>query len=230
MSHSPGVLHPEFSVPQAVVDAAWEAAGLAGMNGPTPRGWGAAGLKGDTPAVLCTRHVDNNTRGRTVVHCSLLLKENGGGGGGQRPKKVCVPEMDLKFAAPLMNFIARCPVPGAPGTTQLQVGQPDSHNGRQGTTCCPPGAAHLTFPRGGRGGGRPLLSGGGGDRGTQERQQTRGGATQTHRTREPHQEGQSRAQQTRRRGTVRQERQPEQREQGTRMEGMGERAHGRQRQ
>ena len=37
-------------------------------------------------------------------------------------------------------------------------------------------------------------------------------------------------QQTRRRGTARQERQPEQREQGTRMEGMGERAHGRQRQ
>ena len=68
------------------------------------------------------------------------------------------------------------------------------------------------------------------DRGTQERQQTGGGATQTHRTREPHQEGQGRAQQTRRRGTARQERQPEQREQGTRMERMGERAHGRQRQ
>ena len=68
------------------------------------------------------------------------------------------------------------------------------------------------------------------DRGTRERQQTGGGATQTHRTREPHQEGQGRAQQTRRRGTARQERQPEQREQGTRMERMGERAHGRQRQ
>ena len=66
------------------------------------------------------------------------------------------------------------------------------------------------------------------DRGTQERQQTGGGATQAHRTREPHQEGQGRAQQTRRRGTARQERQPEQREQGTRMERMGERAHGRQ--
>ena len=66
--------------------------------------------------------------------------------------------------------------------------------------------------------------------GTQERQQTGGGATQTRRTREPHQEGQGRAQQTRRRGTARQERQPEQREQGTRMERMGERAHGRQRQ
>ena len=66
------------------------------------------------------------------------------------------------------------------------------------------------------------------NRGTQERQQTGGGATQTHRTREPHQEG--RAQQTRRRGTARQERQQEQREQGTRMEGMGEGAHGRQRQ
>ena len=64
-------------------------------------------------------------------------------------------------------------------------------------------------------------------RGTQERQQTGGGATQTHRTREPHQEGRGRAQQTRRRGTARQERQPGQ---GTRMEGMGERAHGRQRQ
>ena len=47
------------------------------------------------------------------------------------------------------------------------------------------------------------------ERGTQERQQTGGGATQTHRTREPHQEGQGRAQQTRRRGTARQERQPE---------------------
>ena len=68
------------------------------------------------------------------------------------------------------------------------------------------------------------------DRGTQERQQTGGGAIQTHRTREPHQEGQGRAQQTRRRGTARQERQPEQREEETRMEGMGERAHGRQRQ
>ena len=65
---------------------------------------------------------------------------------------------------------------------------------------------------------------------TQERQKTGGGATQTHRPREPHQEGQGRAQQTRRRGTARQERQPEQREQGTRMEGMAERAHGRQRQ
>ena len=68
------------------------------------------------------------------------------------------------------------------------------------------------------------------ERGTQERQQTGGGATQTHRTREPHKKGQGRAQQTRRRGTARQERQPEQREQGTRMEAMGERAHGRQRQ
>ena len=68
------------------------------------------------------------------------------------------------------------------------------------------------------------------DMGTKERHQTGGGATQTHRTREPHQEGQGRAQQTRRRGTARQERQPEQREQGTRMEGMGERAHGTQRQ
>ena len=68
------------------------------------------------------------------------------------------------------------------------------------------------------------------ERGTQERQQTRGRATQTHRTWEPHQEGQGRAQPTRRRGTARQERQPEQREQGPRMEGMGERAHGRLRQ
>ena len=60
---------------------------------------------------------------------------------------------------------------------------------------------------------------------------TRGGGPQgTHRTREPHQEGQGRAQQTRRRGTARKERQPEQREQGTRMEGMVERAHGRQQQ
>ena len=64
-------------------------------------------------------------------------------------------------------------------------------------------------------------------RGTQERQQTRGGATQTHRTREPHQEGRGRAQRARRRGAARQKRQPGQ---GTRMGGMGERAHGRQRQ
>ena len=54
-----------------------------------------------------------------------------------------------------------------------------------------------------------------------------GGATQTHRTREPHQEGRGRAQQARRRGAARQERQPRQ---GTRTEEMGERAHGRQRQ
>ena len=67
-------------------------------------------------------------------------------------------------------------------------------------------------------------------RGTQGRQQTRGGATQTHRTREPHQEGQGRAQQRRRRGATSQKRQPQQREQGNRREGMGERAHGRQRQ
>ena len=83
---------------------------------------------------------------------------------------------------------------------------------------------------GGGGGGRRVAQEGVRDRGTQARQQTGGGATQTHRTREPHQEGQGRAQQTRRRGTARQERQPKQREQGTRMEGMGERAHGRQRQ
>ena len=74
-------------------------------------------------------------------------------------------------------------------------------------------------------GGRRVGQEGVCDRGTQERQQTGGGATQTHRTREPHQEGQGRAQQTRRRGTARKERQPEQWEQGTRMEGMGERAH-----
>ena len=29
-------------------------------------------------------------------------------------------------------------MPGAPGTTQLRVGQPDSHNGMQGATCYPP--------------------------------------------------------------------------------------------
>ena len=40
--------------------------------------------------------------------------------------------------------------------------------------------------------------------GTQERHRIGGGATQAHRTREPHQEGQGRAQQTRRRGTARQ--------------------------
>ena len=32
-------------------------------------------------------------------------------------------------------------VPGAPCTTQLRVGQPNSHNGMQGATCYPPGAA-----------------------------------------------------------------------------------------
>ena len=73
--------------------------------------------------------------------------------------------------------------------------------------------------RGGQAGGTGVVH----ERGTQERQRTGEGATQTHRTREPHQEGQGRAQQTRRRGTARQERQPEQREQGTRREGMGER-------
>ena len=60
------------------------------------------------------------------------------------------------------------------------------------------------------------------ERGTQEHQQTGGGATQTHGTREPHQEGRGRAQQTRKRGAARLERQPGQ---GTRME----RAHGRSR-
>ena len=83
-----------------------------------------------------------------------------------------------------------------------------------------------TLVRGGRWVGQEGVR----DRGTRERHQTGGGATQTHRTREPHQEGQGRAQQTRRRGTARQGRQPEQREQGNRMERMGERAHGRQRQ
>ena len=64
-------------------------------------------------------------------------------------------------------------------------------------------------------------------RGTQGHQQSGGGATQTHRTREPHQEERGRARQTRRRGAARQERQPGQ---GARMEGMEERVHGRQRQ
>ena len=82
----------------------------------------------------------------------------------------------------------------------------------------------------GGGGGSRVGKDGVRERGTQERHQTGGGATQTHRTREPHQEGQGRAQQTRRRGTAKQERQPEQREQGTRMERMVERAHGRQQQ
>ena len=79
-------------------------------------------------------------------------------------------------------------------------------------------------------GGRLVGQEGVRDMGTQERQPTGEGATQTHRTREPHQEGQGRTQQTRRRGTARQERQPEQREQRTRMERMVEREHGRQRQ
>ena len=80
--------------------------------------------------------------------------------------------------------------------------------------------------------GQPMLygdvkssyTGGGGvgqegvrDMGTQQRHQTRGGATQTHRTRESHQGGQGQAHETRR-GTARQERLPERREQGTRME------------
>ena len=47
-------------------------------------------------------------------------------------------------------------------------------------------------------------------RGTQVREQKGGGETQTHRTREPHQEGQGRAQQARRRDAARQERQPRQ--------------------
>ena len=80
------------------------------------------------------------------------------------------------------------------------------------------------------GGGRRVGQEGVCDMGTQERHQTGGSATQTHRTREPHQGGQGWAQQTRRRGTARQERQPEQWEQITRMERMVERAHGRQRQ
>ena len=53
-----------------------------------------------------------------------------------------------------------------------------------------------TLVRGGRWVGQEGVR----DRGTQERKQTGGGATQTHRTREPHQEGQGRAQQSRRRG------------------------------
>ena len=74
-------------------------------------------------------------------------------------------------------------------------------------------------------GGRRVGQEGVRDMGTQERHQTGGGATQTHKTREPHQGGQGRAHQTRRRGTARQERLPERREQGTRMEQMVERAH-----
>ena len=54
------------------------------------------------------------------------------------------------------------------------------------------------------GGGRRVGQEGVRDMGTQERHQTGGGATQTHRMREPHLEGQGRAQQTRRRGTARQ--------------------------
>ena len=53
-------------------------------------------------------------------------------------------------------------------------------------------------------------------RGAQERQRTGGGATQPHRTQEPHQERRGRVQQTRRSGAARQGRQPGQREQRTR--------------
>ena len=56
---------------------------------------------------------------------------------------------------------------------------------------------------GGGGGGRRVAKEWVRKRGTLERQQTGGGATQTHRTREPHQEGRGRAQQTRRRGAAR---------------------------
>ena len=115
--------------------------------------------------------------------------------------------------------------PRAPGGARhggLQQGreQPTGH-----------GAVHVVWRceilvRGGRRVGQEGVR----DMGTQERYQTGGGATQTHRTREPHQEGHGRAQQTRRRGTARRERQLEQREQRTRMERMAERAHGRQRQ
>ena len=33
------------------------------------------------------------------------MRANGGGGGGQRPKKVCVPKIDLQFWGPLIHFI-----------------------------------------------------------------------------------------------------------------------------
>ena len=56
----------------------------------------------------------------------------------------------------------------------------------------------------GGGGGRRVGQEGVRTRGTQERQRTGGGATQPHKTREPHQEGQRRVQQTRRRGAARQ--------------------------
>ena len=55
------------------------------------------------------------------------------GGGG---------EAHIDHRRGLGDLEACAKVPGAPGTTQLQVGQPNSHTGRRGATCCPPGAAH----------------------------------------------------------------------------------------
>ena len=123
----------------------------------------------------------------------------------------------------LANSTRAGAAPRAPGGAQWQKGG-DQPTARGTVNVVPRREIHVK-------GGRRVGQEGVRKRGTQEHQQTgaptdRGGATQTHRTREPHQEGRGRAQQTRRRGAARQERQPGQ---GTRMEGMGERAHGRQR-
>ena len=80
----------------------------------------------------------------------------------------------------------------------------------QSTSC---GDVKSSCGGGGGGGGQEWVRTGG----TQGRQRKGGGATQPHRTWEPHQEGRGRVEQARRRGAVRQGMQQGQREQGTRL-------------
>ena len=102
-------------------------------------------------------------------------------------------------------------VPRAPGGA--------CHGGGNRAVTSPPGVGQSTScsdVKSSFGGGRWVGQEWVRTRGAQERQQTGGGATQPHKTREPHHEGRGRVQQTRRRGAARQGRQPGQWEQGTR--------------
>ena len=46
------------------------------------------------------------------------------------------PTNQLQVSLQIWRHVQECP--GAPGATQITVGPPDSHNGRQGATCAPP--------------------------------------------------------------------------------------------
>ena len=92
--------------------------------------------------ISCSAAVGEVTRG------PLETCGQGGGGGApsaaqnaqEQQRITFTPEQPQQTPATgqFVDLETCAKVPGAPGTTQLRVGQPNSHNGRQGATCCPP--------------------------------------------------------------------------------------------